>query len=78
MIETRLQHWGNSLGLRIPKTMAIELGLANNSPVELVVRRGQLMVTPARPTLESMLLQVTDQNRHAELSTGEAVGNEVW
>ena len=34
-METRVQKWGNSLALRIPKPPAIQIGLEPNSPVEL-------------------------------------------
>ena len=30
------------------------------------------------PSLKSLLDRVTDENRHAEVQTGPAVGNEVW
>jgi len=42
---------------------------------------GKLIVTPLQRsslTLEQLLAGVTDENRHAEYDTGEAVGNEVW
>lgn len=34
-METRVQKWGNSLALRIPKLLAIQIGIEPNSPVEL-------------------------------------------
>ena len=36
-----------------------------------------LPVEPA-VTLESLVEQITDENRHGEVETGERVGNEVW
>ncbi len=29
-------------------------------------------------TLEQLLAQITDDNRHSEVETGPAVGNEAW
>lgn len=29
-------------------------------------------------TLERLAEQITDENRHDEIDTGQAVGNEVW
>ena len=37
-METRVQKWGNSLALRIPKPLAIQIGLEPNSSVELSLR----------------------------------------
>jgi len=28
--------------------------------------------------LEALLMQVTDENRHEEIETGAAIGNELW
>ena len=34
-MKTRIQKWGNSLALRIPKSFANEVGLEQDSPVEV-------------------------------------------
>lgn len=80
-METRVQRWGNSLALRIPKPLADEVGLKDNSPVQLSLHDRQLVIIPLpKPTfnLEALLTQVTDDNRHAEVLTGQAVGGEAW
>jgi antitoxin MazE len=80
-MKTRVQRWGNSLALRIPKPLADEVGLKDNSPVQLSLHDRQLVIIPLlKPTfnLEALLTQVTDDNRHAEVLTGQAVGGEAW
>ena len=80
-METRVQKWGNSLALRIPKPFALELGLEADSPVEIALADGRLVVTPlARPapSLEQLLARVTDANMHREVDSGPAVGSEAW
>jgi antitoxin MazE len=80
-METRIQKWGNSLALRIPKPLADEIGLRENSPVQLSLHDRQLVVVPVlNPalSLEALLTQVTEANRHGEISTGPAVGGEAW
>ena len=80
-METRVQRWGNSLALRIPKLLADEAGLKVNSPVQLTLRDKQLVIAPVvKPTLslDSFLARVTDENLHREVDTGPAVGGEVW
>lgn len=80
-METRVQKWGNSLAVRIPKFLADEVGLRDNSPVEILLRDKQLVVVPvAKPTysLETLLAQVTEANLHGEVNSGTAVGGEVW
>ena len=78
---TRVQKWGNSLALRIPKPLAIEIGLDRNSPVEVSLVDGHLVIAPVvEPvlTLEHLLAQVTEDNLHGEIESGPAVGREVW
>jgi len=80
-METRIQKWGNSLALRIPKPFAAEVGLEHNSPVEVSLVNGKLVIIPIlQPalTLEYLLAQVNEHNKHREVNTGYAVGNEVW
>jgi antitoxin MazE len=80
-METHVQKWGNSLAVRIPKPLADEVGLKENSPVQISLHDRQLVVVPVlKPalSLETLLTQVTDANRHGEISTGPAVGGEAW
>lgn len=80
-MKTRVQKWGNSLALRIPKTFAAEAGLRENTSVNLSLREGKLIVQPLAEeplTLEQLLRGVTDENIHGEWSTGPAVGKEIW
>lgn len=80
-MKTRVQKWGNSLALRIPKAFATEAGLSENAPVELTLCEGKLVVQtlPQKaPTLGELLRGVTDENLHGEWDTGPAVGKEVW
>ena len=80
-MKTRVQKWGNSLALRIPKSFAAEVGLDPDSSVEMSLRDGKLIVVPTdKPkfTLKQLLARVTKENLHYEVDTGPAVGGEVW
>jgi antitoxin MazE len=79
-MKTRVQKWGNSLALRIPKSVAAEAGLREDSPVTLSVVEGKLVIrpTPEPLTLEELLRGVTKQNLHGEWDTGPAAGREAW
>jgi antitoxin MazE len=76
-----VQKWGNSLAVRVPKAFAAEAGFSENTPVDLSIEDGKLTVqSVARPaiTLEALLAGVTNENLHAEVSTGRAKGREEW
>lgn len=80
-MKTRLQKWGNSLALRIPKSFAHEAGRKQNSPVEVSLEDGKLVIVAApksRLTLRRLLAQVTKDNRLAKFDTRTVMGSEVW
>jgi antitoxin MazE len=80
-VKTRVQRWGNSLAVRIPKSFAEEVGLMDGSTVEMRLVEGGLLVEPAstRPlSLEELLDGVSESNLHGEVDTGPAQGLEVW
>ena len=80
-MKTRIQKWGNSLALRIPKSFAAESHLEQGMLVDVSLLDGKLLVTPLRPpavTLEALLAGITPQNLHHEVDTGPAVGHEAW
>lgn len=81
-MQTKIQKWGNSLALRIPKALADETGIADDSPVEIQVVDGQIRIIPLRPaveyTLESLLDGITPDNLHDEFDMGDGLGSESW
>lgn len=80
-MKARIQKWGNSLALRIPKPFAEEARLAEDSTVDVTVRNGKLVVVAVEEpeeTLETLVSRITTTNRHGETDTVNPVGNEIW
>ena len=80
-METRIKKWGNSLAVRIPLSVANQIDLHPDLPVNLIINGNDLTISPIRqalPTLEELLARVTDDNRHEEVDFGPSVGKEVW
>ncbi|MGH2792705.1 MAG: AbrB/MazE/SpoVT family DNA-binding domain-containing protein [Actinomycetota bacterium] len=80
-MESRVQKWGNSLGLRIPKSFAEEVEVEDGSPIDISVVNGELVVRPLRPReydLESLVEAIDPTNVHEAIETGPPVGREVW
>jgi len=79
-MKTVVRKWGNSLALRIPKTMAEHIKVRAGAPVEITEERGNLLIKPtgAKSSLKELLAKVTPENLHGETKTGRAVGKEVW
>lgn len=79
-MKTRVQKWGNSLAVRIPSHLIRETGLEFNTAIEMKVEDGKLVIqrSDEAPTLELLLAEVTKDNLHTAVDTGEAIGIEVW
>ena len=80
-MNTTIQKWGNSLAVRIPRSVAEDSHLHQGSVVDIVLIGGKIVVKPQRQqqyTLAQLLKGVTPRNRHAEHDWGEQVGQEAW
>lgn len=78
---TKVQQWGNSLGVRIPRAYAKEAQVSAGSAVEISVEDGSLIVRPVssrKYKLAELLAEVKPRNLHREVSTGSRMGREVW
>ena len=78
---TKLVKWGNSLGLRIPKSFAKEAGVEEGSAVDISLEGDLLVIGPVRTArfcLSDLISRVREDNLHEEISTGNAIGREAW
>lgn len=78
----KVQKWGNSLALRLPKALADEAEVQFDSPVEISVRDHVIVIKPLRRTtsytLDGLLSGITEENRHGEVATSTPIGQEIW
>ena len=80
-MHTTVQKWGNSLALRIPRSMVADVRLHQGSVVDIALVAGKIVVKPKRQqhyNLAQLLRGVTTRNRHAALDWGGRVGQEAW
>ncbi|MDA0691894.1 MAG: AbrB/MazE/SpoVT family DNA-binding domain-containing protein [Nitrospinae bacterium] len=78
-MESRVSVWGNSLGLRIPKAFAKEIGLKSGSKVRLEMEKGKIVVKPiTKYSLKSLVDQITPENQSGEMDFGRHEGQEIW
>lgn len=78
---TKVQKWGNSLALRIPRAFALDAQLENDTIVEVSLVDGQIVIKPVPAqnwTLDELLSGVNSENIHHETPTGDVFGNEIW
>jgi len=80
-MKTRVQKWGNSLALRIPRAIAADANIEAGSTVDIQLRDGKLAIEPITESsyeLDELLAEVTDANLHREVATGGRMGREAW
>lgn len=77
----KVQRWGNSLGLRIPRTLAQEIDIKEGTEVTVSIDSNKaLLVKPVekKPTLEELMGKITPENQHNEIDWGKPEGKESW
>lgn len=80
-MQTKIQKWGNSLAIRIPRTFVKEAHVAYGTTVDLSMDDGKIVIAPVTDPefhLDDLLSGITDDNTHREIDTGNPVGKEVW
>ena len=79
-MKTKIQKWGNSLGVRLPKSITEQKALRAGLGVSVVIKNDQIVIEEVENdiSLESLLEAVSEDNIHQETKWSEARGNEVW
>jgi antitoxin MazE len=80
-MHVRVQKWGNSLAVRIPKPLAEDAEVREGTLLNLAVSEGKVVATPVekkKQSLKQLLAKVTRKNLHAEVDFGPSVGREIW
>lgn len=80
-MRTRAQKWGNSLAVRVPKSVATQVGLKPQDDLEIEVQDGNVVLKPhLRRTyrLDDLVKRITRKNVHGEIDAGAPVGREIW
>jgi antitoxin MazE len=78
-METIVQKWGNSLGIRIPSVLVKEHKLRNGIKVEIFDDGEKISIKPQKGyTLDELVDGINKKNVHKGIETGDPVGNEEW
>jgi antitoxin MazE len=75
----KLQKWGNSLGVRIPKSIIEKVNLEENDELIIEQQDGKIVIFPVKKklSLNELMDKVTSSNLHGE-DGFKPEGNEVW
>ena len=78
---TKIQKWGNSQGLRIPKDILEQASIIIGEDVDVSVRRGEIVVKPAariRGKYKDIVAHIPKTYKSAEENWGQSAGKEVY
>ena len=79
--RSQIARWGNSLAIRIPKSVAESAGFREGDALVMEVKRPGILAVKAvarARTLDELVAQITPENLHAETNWGSPVGHENW
>jgi antitoxin MazE len=79
-MHVRVQKWGNSLAVRIPKPLAKDAEGTEGTVLNLAVFDGKVVATPVETklSLRELLAKVNKKNLHGEVDFGRPAGREIW
>lgn len=81
-MPTKIQRWGNSQGIRVPKSVLADARLQVGDVVDVRAVDGTLVVTRARSrrgraSLEDLVAALPETGTHGETDWGRPEGDEV-
>ena len=81
-VKTKIQRWGNDLGINIPAVIANGFSLKEGLYVSIRGNGSRIIIEPPKAnvsySLNEMLSEITEDNIHHCVETGMPTGNEIW
>lgn len=80
-MRVKVQKWGNSLALRIPKYLAEQTSIKTGTTIDLILDDGKLVINPVAEKeydLKLLLSEVKETNLHREYLCDKTKGREIW
>lgn len=78
-MNSKVQAWGNSLGVRIPKYIAEKMNFKAGVSVNIELDENKIVITPEKnESLDDMVAKINKNNMHENIFDFDPVGKEVW
>ncbi len=80
-MRIKIQKWGNSLALRIPKAFAFQSKIREDEYVNLTLEDNKIVIEPVEEkkySLKELVSGIKKSNLHREIDFGDQAGNEHW
>ena len=80
-MRIKIQKWGNSLALRIPKAFAFQSKIREDEYVNLTLEKNKIVIEPFKEekySLNKLVSGINKSNLHPEIDFGQHEGMEHW
>jgi antitoxin MazE len=80
-MQVLVKKWGNSASVRIPASVMEAAQLKLDQPVDVREEDGRIIIEAIKPVaydIANLIAAITDDNMHAPIDVGSAVGREIW
>ncbi|MEK7480827.1 MAG: AbrB/MazE/SpoVT family DNA-binding domain-containing protein [Patescibacteria group bacterium] len=81
-MATKVQKWGNSLAVRLPRDAASKFNLREGTTVVIQPGDAGLLIKPLlkqkRKSLRELIAAITPENTHEAVDWGKPRGKEIW
>lgn len=80
-MTTTIQKWGNSQGVRIPKTILDNVKWSYNETITISVENGKLVIEKAKPerkNIKELFENYKEDYKPTEYDWGTPEGKEIW
>jgi antitoxin MazE len=80
---TKVQKWGNSQGLRLPKQLLEDAHISIGDDVDVTTQDGVIVIAPVKRvrgkrSLQDLVSRIPKDHEVGEVEWGEPVGGEAW
>jgi antitoxin MazE len=80
---TKVQKWGNSQGLRLPKQLLEDAHISVGDDVDVTTQDGVIVIAPVRTVrgkhrLQELVARIPKDYEIGEVAWGGPVGREAW
>lgn len=78
-MEAKIQKWGNSSGIRLPKKMLESLNMHDGTPVDVISENNKIIITKKKKkTIKELFENYDGDTKMKEYDWGEPEGREIW
>ena len=81
-MTTKIQKWGNSQGIRLPKYLLESIDWKDNEQINIKTEKGKIIlektIKEKRKNIKELFADFDEQYTPIEIDWGKPVGKEIW